>query len=185
MAPLTLLQLHKHEKYDEEVGCGIDEPVFIVNFTNKELHIANNVVRVHKAVMENLRIHVDADEVDASHVSPCDIVAVIHPATYKSGIACEELDQKYEMKDNFEMSLSVTFSENGNGNENNIYSRCAKIGRKKEFDAALRELREKDADISEEVDEIQCTKEPHRLVDCETVSKWIMKKSAESENMNL
>ncbi|CAI9260365.1 unnamed protein product [Lactuca saligna] len=28
-----------------------------------------------------------------------------------------------------------------------------------------------------------CTKETHRLVDCETVSKWIMKKSAESENM--
>ncbi|CAH1447798.1 unnamed protein product [Lactuca virosa] len=49
--PLTLLQLDKqyqqwlvqmHEKYDEEVDCGIDEPVFIVNFTNKELHIANN-----------------------------------------------------------------------------------------------------------------------------------------------
>nr|KAJ0224243.1 hypothetical protein LSAT_V11C100019040 [Lactuca sativa] len=31
----------------------------------------------------------------------------------------------------------------------------AKIGRKKEFDAALRKLRGKDADISEEVDEIQ------------------------------
>nr|KAJ0207095.1 hypothetical protein LSAT_V11C500296400 [Lactuca sativa] len=87
----------------------------------------------------------------------------------------------------------------------------AKIGRKKEFDAALRKLGGKDADISEEADEIQdyietlqklpkakifdlfqrrylrsvtCTKETHRLVDCETVSKWIMKKSAESENMN-
>ncbi|CAI9293434.1 unnamed protein product [Lactuca saligna] len=86
-----------------------------------------------------------------------------------------------------------------------------KIGRKKEFDAALRKLRGKDADISEEADEIQdyietlqklpkakifdlfqrrylrsvtCTKETHCLVDCETVSKWIMKKSAESENMN-
>ncbi|CAI9277357.1 unnamed protein product [Lactuca saligna] len=31
----------------------------------------------------------------------------------------------------------------------------AKIGRKKEFDAALRELRWKDVDISEEADEIQ------------------------------
>ncbi|KAL7604463.1 hypothetical protein Lser_V15G19706 [Lactuca serriola] len=30
-----------------------------------------------------------------------------------------------------------------------------KIGRKKEFDAALRKLRGKDADISEEADEIQ------------------------------
>ncbi|CAI9279946.1 unnamed protein product [Lactuca saligna] len=75
----------------------------------------------------------------------------------------------------------------------------AKIGRKKEFDAALRKLRGKDADISEEADEIQdyietlqklpkakifdlfqrrylrsvtCTKETHRLVDCETVSKY-------------
>ena len=31
----------------------------------------------------------------------------------------------------------------------------AKTGRKKEFDAALRELRGKDVDISEEADEIQ------------------------------
>ncbi|CAI9287530.1 unnamed protein product [Lactuca saligna] len=61
----------------------------------------------------------DADKVNASHVSPCDIVAVIRPTTYKSGIAREELDKKYVMKDNFEMSLSVTFSENGN--ETNIY----------------------------------------------------------------
>ncbi|XP_023729100.1 structural maintenance of chromosomes flexible hinge domain-containing protein GMI1 [Lactuca sativa] len=253
--PLTLLQLDKqyqqwlvqmHEKYDEEVDCGIDEPVFIVKFSNKELNIANNVVRVHKAVMrkgkswdsgqkikilkgacagfhktniyatleyiilegfqgdageawiicrrievseedgcllesangnptfdlrkselvpinvidsgkclavdgsewdnqlkkqyqkcpssiqilnrrQSLKLGIDsslpdADKVHASHVSPCDIVAVIRPATYKSGIACEELDQKYVMKDNFEMSLSVTFSENGNGNESNIYS---------------------------------------------------------------
>lgn len=29
-----------------------------------------------------------------------------------------------------------------------------------------------------------CTEEAHRPVDCETVSKWIMKNSAESENMN-
>lgn len=50
--PLTLLQLDKqyqqwliqmHEKYDEEVDCGIDEPVFIVNPVNKkELHIASD-----------------------------------------------------------------------------------------------------------------------------------------------
>lgn len=31
---------------------------------------------------------------------------------------------------------------------------------------------------------LQCTEEAHRPVDCSTVSKWIMKNSAESENMN-
>jgi hypothetical protein len=30
----------------------------------------------------------------------------------------------------------------------------------------------------------QCTEEAHRPVNCETVSKWILKNSAESENMN-
>jgi ariadne-1 len=30
----------------------------------------------------------------------------------------------------------------------------------------------------------QCTEEAHRPVDCETVNKWILKNSAESENMN-
>ncbi|XP_071726055.1 probable E3 ubiquitin-protein ligase ARI8 [Rutidosis leptorrhynchoides] len=29
-----------------------------------------------------------------------------------------------------------------------------------------------------------CTEEAHMPVDCDTVSKWIMKNSAESENMN-
>lgn len=31
---------------------------------------------------------------------------------------------------------------------------------------------------------LQCVEEAHRPVDCGTVSKWIMKNSAESENMN-
>lgn len=31
---------------------------------------------------------------------------------------------------------------------------------------------------------LQCTEETHRPVDCGTVSKWILKNSAESENMN-
>nr|KAJ0223435.1 hypothetical protein LSAT_V11C200053990 [Lactuca sativa] len=31
---------------------------------------------------------------------------------------------------------------------------------------------------------VTCIKEAHHLVDYETVFKWIMKKSAESENMN-
>lgn len=30
----------------------------------------------------------------------------------------------------------------------------------------------------------QCTEEAHRPVDCSTVAKWILKNSAESENMN-
>ncbi|GJT46996.1 probable E3 ubiquitin-protein ligase ARI8 [Tanacetum coccineum] len=30
----------------------------------------------------------------------------------------------------------------------------------------------------------ECTEEAHRPVDCDIVSKWIMKNSAESENMN-
>ena len=31
---------------------------------------------------------------------------------------------------------------------------------------------------------MQCTEETHRPVSCETVSKWILKNSAESENVN-
>lgn len=31
---------------------------------------------------------------------------------------------------------------------------------------------------------LQCAEEAHRPVDCDTVSKWILKNSAESENMN-
>lgn len=30
----------------------------------------------------------------------------------------------------------------------------------------------------------QCAEEAHRPVDCETVAKWVLKNSAESENMN-
>lgn len=31
---------------------------------------------------------------------------------------------------------------------------------------------------------MQCTEEAHRPVDCGTVAMWILKNSAESENMN-
>lgn len=31
---------------------------------------------------------------------------------------------------------------------------------------------------------LQCTEEAHRPVDCDTVAMWILKNSAESENMN-
>ncbi|KAJ0765096.1 putative histidine kinase/HSP90-like ATPase superfamily [Helianthus annuus] len=56
---LNLTQLDKqyqlwvremHDKYDEEVDSGIDEPVLIVNPSNKkELHVTSDVVRIHKA----------------------------------------------------------------------------------------------------------------------------------------
>ncbi|CAI9297003.1 unnamed protein product [Lactuca saligna] len=92
--------------------------VILIGFTwgKVVLMILNRIQCLKLGIDSSL---LDADKVNAAHVSPCDIVAVIRPATYKSGIACEELDQKYVMKDNFEMSLSVTFSENGN--ETNIY----------------------------------------------------------------
>ena len=31
---------------------------------------------------------------------------------------------------------------------------------------------------------LKCLEEAHRPVDCDTVAKWILKNSAESENMN-
>lgn len=34
------------------------------------------------------------------------------------------------------------------------------------------------------ISSLQCTEEAHRPVDCGTVAKWILKNSAESENMN-
>lgn len=50
--PMTLAHLDKqyqqwlvemHEKYDEDIDCGADEPVFIVNPSNKrKLHISND-----------------------------------------------------------------------------------------------------------------------------------------------
>ncbi|CAI9294803.1 unnamed protein product [Lactuca saligna] len=92
--------------------------VILIGFTMSEvvLMILNRRQCLKLGIDSSL---LDVDKVNASHVSPCDIVAVIRPAIYKYGIACEELDQKYVMKDNFEMSLSVTFSKNGN--ETNIY----------------------------------------------------------------
>nr|XP_043610523.1 structural maintenance of chromosomes flexible hinge domain-containing protein GMI1 [Erigeron canadensis] len=51
----------------------------------------------------------DEREVYAGDYSHCEIVAVVRPATYKSGTDSKHLYQKYVMKDNFEMSLAITF----------------------------------------------------------------------------
>ncbi|KVI04651.1 Histidine kinase-like ATPase, ATP-binding domain-containing protein [Cynara cardunculus var. scolymus] len=65
----------------------------------------------------------DEREVCAGHVSPCEIVAVVRPATFNSGTASKHLDQKYVMKDKFEMSLAIAYSGNEKlQDESNIYS---------------------------------------------------------------
>ncbi|XP_076956872.1 structural maintenance of chromosomes flexible hinge domain-containing protein GMI1-like [Bidens hawaiensis] len=65
----------------------------------------------------------DESETYASDVSPAEIVAVIRPGTYKSGTPSKHLDQKYVMKNNFEMSLVVTYSAiKRPQDETNIYS---------------------------------------------------------------
>ncbi|KAK9049166.1 hypothetical protein SSX86_031867 [Deinandra increscens subsp. villosa] len=65
----------------------------------------------------------DEPETYASDVSPSDIVAVVRPGTYKSGTPSKHLDQKYMMRDNFEMSLAITYSRNNKSQDaKNIYS---------------------------------------------------------------
>ncbi|XP_021977542.1 structural maintenance of chromosomes flexible hinge domain-containing protein GMI1 [Helianthus annuus] len=65
----------------------------------------------------------DEPETYANDVSPSEIVAVVRPATYKSETPSKHLDQKYMMKDNFEMSLVITYSRNNKPqDEKNIYS---------------------------------------------------------------
>ncbi|KAK1276605.1 hypothetical protein QJS04_geneDACA012786 [Acorus gramineus] len=45
-----------HEKYDEEIGCGEDEPVVVLNPRNKKgLCISADVVRVHHTIRRNGR----------------------------------------------------------------------------------------------------------------------------------
>ncbi|KAK1285121.1 hypothetical protein QJS10_CPB20g01825 [Acorus calamus] len=45
-----------HEKYDEEIGCGEDEPVVVLNPRNKKgLCISADVVRVHRTIRRNGR----------------------------------------------------------------------------------------------------------------------------------
>ncbi|KAK1415185.1 hypothetical protein QVD17_30957 [Tagetes erecta] len=66
----------------------------------------------------------DEPETYAIDASLNEIVAVVRPATYKSGSPSKHLDQKYMMKDNFEMSLVITYSTNKKSlDEKNIYSK--------------------------------------------------------------
>ncbi|KAI7727062.1 hypothetical protein M8C21_012163, partial [Ambrosia artemisiifolia] len=62
----------------------------------------------------------DEPETYANDVSPSEIVAVVRPASYKSGTPSKQLDQKYVMKDNFEMSLVITYSTNKKSQEEKI-----------------------------------------------------------------
>ncbi|KAK3034710.1 hypothetical protein RJ639_032663, partial [Escallonia herrerae] len=58
--PLTLSQLEKqyqewilqmHDRYDEEIDCGVDEPIVVLSPSNKKgLGISSDVVRVHKVI---------------------------------------------------------------------------------------------------------------------------------------
>lgn len=46
----------------------------------------------------------------AGHVPPKEVVAVVRPASYGSSSASKNLDQKYIIKSNLEMSMEVNFT---------------------------------------------------------------------------
>ncbi|CAN4085710.1 unnamed protein product [Withania somnifera] len=52
--------------------------------------------------------------VDAGHEPPKEIAAVIRPASFRSVTASKSLDQKYIMKENFEMALEIKFKADEN-----------------------------------------------------------------------
>lgn len=63
------------------------------------------------------------DVVDAGHGPPEEIVAVVRPASFSSSTASVSLDQKYIMKENFQMTLEVKFEAEADGKElGHIYS---------------------------------------------------------------
>ncbi|KAJ0901669.1 putative histidine kinase/HSP90-like ATPase [Helianthus annuus] len=114
---LNLTQLDKeyqlwlmemHEKYDEEVDSRFDEPVLMTNPSSIEI--------LNTRQCRELGI-------ESSLPDEPEIIAVVRPGTYKSGIPSKHLDQKYVMKDNFEMSLIITYSTNKNPqDEHTFYS---------------------------------------------------------------
>ncbi|KAJ0719238.1 putative histidine kinase/HSP90-like ATPase superfamily [Helianthus annuus] len=114
---LNLTQLDKeyqlwlmemHEKYDEEVDSRFDEPVLTRNPSSIEI--------LNTRQCRELGI-------ESSLPDEPEIIAVVRPGTYKSGIPSKHLDQKYVMKDNFEMSLIITYSTNKNPqDEHTFYS---------------------------------------------------------------
>uniref|UniRef100_UPI001CB92551 structural maintenance of chromosomes flexible hinge domain-containing protein GMI1-like n=1 Tax=Erigeron canadensis TaxID=72917 RepID=UPI001CB92551 len=77
----------------------------------------------------------DEREVYAGDYSHCEIVAVVRPATYKSRIDSKQLDQKYVMKANFEMSLAITFYPyKSSRDESSIYSGRISPSSQNDFD---------------------------------------------------
>ncbi|KAM7504877.1 hypothetical protein LguiB_003781 [Lonicera macranthoides] len=62
--------------------------------------------------------------INAGHVPPEEIVAVVRPTSFYSSSASKNLDQKYIIKENFEMSLKIKFraEERNLKDENHIYS---------------------------------------------------------------
>ncbi|MCD7458064.1 hypothetical protein HAX54_037085 [Datura stramonium] len=63
------------------------------------------------------------DIVDAGHEPPEEITAVVRPASFSSVTASKSLDQKYIMKENFEMTLEIKFKADENEKElAHIYS---------------------------------------------------------------
>ncbi|KAH0688172.1 hypothetical protein KY284_018725 [Solanum tuberosum] len=61
-------------------------------------------------------------DVDAGHEPPEEITAVVRPASFSSVTASKNLDQKYIMKENFEMTLEIKFKADENEKERHIYS---------------------------------------------------------------
>lgn len=62
--------------------------------------------------------------INAGHVPPEEIVAVVRPTSFYSSSSSKNLDQKYIIKENFEMSLKIKFrtEERNLKDENHIYS---------------------------------------------------------------
>ncbi|GJR61073.1 structural maintenance of chromosomes flexible hinge domain-containing protein GMI1 [Tanacetum coccineum] len=64
----------------------------------------------------------DGSEFHACNLSSCEVVAVVRPANYKSRTPTEPLEQKFVMKDNFGMSLAITYSKSKKSQDESIYS---------------------------------------------------------------
>lgn len=65
-----------------------------------------------------------ADVVDAGHNPPEEILAIVRPASFNSAVASMKLDQKYILKESFEMSLNIKFSASDGNDQNasHVYS---------------------------------------------------------------
>lgn len=66
--------------------------------------------------------------VHAGQVPPTEIVAVVRPANFVSSFTSKNLDQKYIVKSNLEMSMEVKFED-----AHHIYSGCVTPSSRKGF----------------------------------------------------